>query len=279
MAPLDDDRDSGPARRRLEETATATRRCGRCGAENEADAVFCDACHALLAAYDPPPGAQPGEPEASLDGPPGSEDAAPAAEPAARDDGLDALVVAEGATGGAAEPVPVAPPIDEARVPAWFDRPRRDGEEPPAVALESQPAGPEVGAPAVVADAGKTDTVPAPADGRTAAVAPPDEPTAPIPAVAPTARGEVAVPALVEPPERPLTGPAGPRKAGRLARTSPATLLLVGAVLALASCGLIAAAGLDGAVGTVGTAGLALGVIAVYVVAVGLVQVVLGRGR
>ena len=288
MAPLDDDRDNGQTGRGPADTAAATRRCGRCDAENEADAAFCDACHALLAAYDPPSGAQPDEPGSPLDGSPASEERAPAVDPPRGDDGFDALVLAEPATEGTAEPVQVAPPVDGARAPAWFDLPRRDGEESPAAAIESQPLVPVVGGPAGASDAGEWNTtstpgesatVPAPADGRTAAVALPDDPTTATPAVSGDLRGEATVPGLVEPIERRPVVPAGPRKAGRLARTSPATLLLVGAVLGLGSCGLIVAAWLGGAVGAVGTAGLALGAIAVYVVAVGLIQAVLRLGR
>jgi hypothetical protein len=70
--------------------------------------------------------------------------------------------------------------------------------------------------------------------------------------------------------------PSGhPVKPGPLARTSPEAVLLVGAVLSLGSCALLA---LAEAVAAAGIAGLALGAVALYVVAVGLIQAVLRRG-
>jgi hypothetical protein len=83
----------------------------------------------------------------------------------------------------------------------------------------------------------------------------------------------------VVPSPRPPTVAMRPRKAGKLARTSPESLLIVGLVLSLASCVLIGVADAAGGVGTTGATGLVVGAIALFVVAVGLVQAVLRRGR
>jgi hypothetical protein len=169
-----------------------------------------------------------------------------------------------------AEPIEV-PPAEPDEVPPPVEAPES---APPAVAIVTQPA------PPPVPDSAPAPVVPEPV------VAELREPVVPARAASVT-RTVPVVPSVLPVGSggtRPPASPVGrrvdarPRQPGRLARTAPETLLLIGALVSLVAWALIALDETTGETGLVGLVGLGLGAGGIYVLAVGLIQAVLRRG-
>jgi hypothetical protein len=270
---------------------TATRRCGHCGEENAADATFCAACHALLAAYDAPAGAQPSD---DLSGPPADADeevppppdapAAPLPEPIAaeRVQTQEIETQTEPVTEAPIDPEPGVPKVIEVELAPEelsggveqvesADTPVLDDRGTATVPIVAVPP-PSVESELAEAPAPEPASGPAVVGGERAS----RNGGLPLPVpVADSAAVITPAPAVVAPRKAARVQPARP---GRLARTSPATIMTAGVALWLVACALIGVAEAAVEVGVVGGAGLAIGAVALYVVAVGLIQAIVRRG-
>jgi hypothetical protein len=268
----------------------ATRRCGHCGAENAAEATFCAACHALLAAYDAPAGAQP--PDDLVD-PPADADKdvplppeAPAIPPpkttaAERVQTLEIEAQTEPVTEAPVDPEPVLPDVIEVEIaPAEpsvgvepvgpADTPVLDDRGTATVPIVAVPS-PSVETNLVEAPVPESASGPAVVDGERAS----RNGGLPLPVPVADSAAITPAPAVVAPREAARVQRARP---GRLARTSPAAIMTAGVALWLVACALIGVAEAAGQVGVAGGAGLAIGAVALYVLAVGLIQAIVRRG-